>query len=242
MAFERPEDVSTSSMNPTDPEPEPSNPEPSKPEPSKPALDQIIETMAAEYQSRPRGSFLALPFDLRYMVYEEIFPASRLIYLGMGKDGRLHGVTPLGGIPLGFMSACHQLRRETNEYLFNRYLFNVVGDKRDCLENHPYFCELIRRWARGVVHIDAFSEGVRFHNVCVALHAGEGHVARVRKIDGGVHRSMQRIRWEVQQNKFFEPRVPPSKVDYVCLQIIFMSPVIFFLGHVTLWLLGYIEG
>ena len=123
-------------------------------------------------KTQPFPLLLRLPYDLRYAIYQHLFPEGEQIYVQAYENGvRIR--LPEGGIPTDLLQTCSQLHHEAGGFLYNSYLFNIIGTKNDCLANYKPFLRTLRRHARSEVNINAFSNGDHSSTMCISLQAGD---------------------------------------------------------------------
>ena len=141
-------------------------------------------------------NLLALPYDIRYKIYEYSFPPGQQIYIQvLGQT--LRSITPEHKIPNGLFLTCRALNAEANEYLYSSYLFNIIGTKQDCLSAYKPFLETVKKHARNEVHVDAFSNGAHSSTMCVSIHSGAGRVAMLRRRERGERKEIAELEKEV---------------------------------------------
>ncbi|KAK5735281.1 hypothetical protein LTR17_008288 [Elasticomyces elasticus] len=117
-------------------------------------------------------TLLALPYDVRYLIYQQLFPPDEQIYI-QAYDKTVHTISPAGTISANILLANRQLGKEAGSFLYNGYLFNLVGTKQDCLANYKPFLRTLRKYARSEVNINAFSNGDHSATMCLSLQAGD---------------------------------------------------------------------
>lgn len=171
---------------------------PSTPEPNCPPPHQRPPP-----NSKPH--LLTLPYDIRHLIYAQLFPSGPQLYihvLGSGNSNSSNSlacISPAHSLPTGLLRVNRQLHAEGSGYLYNRYLFNLVGTKRDCLAGHGSFVETVRRYSRvgGEVRVDAFSNGRHSATMCVSVMAGESKVGVLRARERGELVRMEEVAAEV---------------------------------------------
>ncbi|KAK4500464.1 hypothetical protein PRZ48_008653 [Zasmidium cellare] len=156
---------------------------------------------------------LNLPYDIRFLVYQHLFPASgKQIYLqAYGKPHNdLHSIMQVDKQPMTtpLLLVCRQLHSEAGDYLYNTYLFNIVGRKRDVLAQYGRFLSVLERHANDEVHVDAFTNGWHSSTMCVSLHTGEGKKAMLERRERGVAKSIEEV-WDEVRLK--SPRKAPTR-------------------------------
>lgn len=95
------------------------------------------------FEGRPRSPknegrrthLLSLPYDIRFIIYQHLFPSMHQIYLMSSKEGLSPMMRP-GSLPMAVFLVCHQLRDEASYYFFNNYLFNIIGYKKHCMAQY----------------------------------------------------------------------------------------------------------
>jgi hypothetical protein len=140
---------------------------------------------------------LALPYDIRHVIYQELFqPYGRQIYIQATADS-LISITPDQAIPTALLRTCRQLHLEATEYLYSHYLFNIIGKKEACLARYGSFLRTVKQHANDEVHVDAFSNGPHSATMCISIHAGRGKAGILTKRDRGVRMSIAEVQREV---------------------------------------------
>ena len=137
-----------------------------------------------------------LPYDIRCHIYQHLFPSSQQIYIWIIQD-TLRAIIPNGRIPVELLTASRALHVEASEYLYNSYLFNLIGTKRDCLQNYERFLVTLRKYARGEVHVHAFSNGIHSSTMCISVQAGEARMALLERRSRGQLMSITQLESEV---------------------------------------------
>lgn len=147
-----------------------------------------------------QASFVSLPYDIRFLIYQHLFPPGHQIYIQAlsfaptrsPRTALLHAINPPGySIPTNFLLTNRQLHQEASEYLYNSYLFNIVGLKPDCLAGYERLADVIRKYAREEVHVDAFSNGEHSQTMCMSLYCGEDKSDAVSKRKRGLFVSIR---------------------------------------------------
>lgn len=147
-----------------------------------------------------KANLLTLPYDIRFLVYQHLFPPGHQIYIQVLsfapthalRKALLHAINPPGySIPTDFLLTNRQLHQEASEYLYNSYLFNIVGLKPDCLAGYERLADVIRKYAREEIHVDAFSNGEHSQTMCMSLYCGEDKSDAVSKRKRGLFVSIR---------------------------------------------------
>jgi hypothetical protein len=151
---------------------------------------------------------LSLPYDIRYKIYEHVFPPGKQIYIqAFGANNlqswpqTLRSITPDHGIPTNILSTCRALQAEGSEYLYNNYLFNIIGTKHHCLDAYNDFLSTVKKYARNEVHVNAFSNGSHSSTMCLSIHCGEGRTAMLRRRERGEPKAIDELEKEVAANR-----------------------------------------
>ncbi|KXS99968.1 hypothetical protein AC578_806 [Pseudocercospora eumusae] len=158
----------------------------------------ILKASTQHAGSASRSPFLALPFDIRYLIYQHAFPAGKQIYVQASPDVLLSITNER--IPIALLRTCQSINREAGEYLYNNYLFNLVGRKQDCLRHYEALQKTMERYTRADVHVDAFSNGDHSKTMAIALHAGEGKVEMLKGRQRGLKKTIRQLREEVGED------------------------------------------
>ena len=141
-----------------------------------------------------------LPYDIRYRIYEQLFPRGQQIYIVIFKEPFkeiLRAVIPEDKVPFQLLLTCRALHTEASEYLYNSYLFNIIGTKRDCISNYERFLLTLKKHARNEVYVDAFSNGPHSATMCVSIHVGKARMALLKSRKRGQPKEIQEFRREV---------------------------------------------
>lgn len=146
--------------------------------------------------ARLKMNLLALPYDIRHKIYEHSFPPGQQIYIQV-LGSELKSITPEYKIPNGLLLTCRALNAEANEYLYNSYLFNIIGTKQDCLSAYKSFLANVKKHARDEVHVDAFSNGAHSSTMCISIHSGAGRVAMLERRERGERKEIAELEYEV---------------------------------------------
>lgn len=167
-----------------------------------------IDSGTPESEGHP--TLLSLPYDIRYLIYKHLFPQMSQIYL-MSKSDGLNPMHPAGYLPLALLLTCSQLHAEAAGYLWNNYLFNIVGYKKHCMAHYGQILELLDKYARNGTKIDVLDNGLLSSTACVSMYARHGHVeAMARKRQRGVRRVLR----EVEEEAAAMPAIPNVRSDY----------------------------
>jgi len=148
----------------------------------------------------PGPHLLSLPYDVRYLIYEHLFPPDEQIYIQV-IDGTMKSILPEHHISTNLSRVSRHFHAEANDYLYNNYLFNIVGTKKDCLASYESFAGTLRKYAKDDVRINAFSNGVHSSTMCVSLHAGDGKMVLLNRRMRGEPREIREMREELGLNQ-----------------------------------------
>ena len=140
--------------------------------------------------------FLSLPYDIRYHIYEHAFHPGQQIYIQV-LGSNLRSITPEHKLPTTLLLTCRALNSEVGQYLYNSYLFNIIGTKRDCLATYGSFLRVVKKYARNEVHLDAFSNGEHSSTMCISIQAGEGRMAMMKRRERGERKEIHELEKEV---------------------------------------------
>lgn len=154
-------------------------------------------------------TLLSLPYDIRYLIYQHLLPREEQIYIqAVGKG--LRSILPADGLPTNALLVCRQVNAEASGYLYNNYLFNIVGTKKDCLATYHHFLKPLRKHARNEVRINAFSNGEHSSTMCISMEAGDAKLAvlnrrrrgepkAIHELEQEQHRSTNGVPWRLEQ-------------------------------------------
>ncbi|KAK5689874.1 hypothetical protein LTR97_012634 [Elasticomyces elasticus] len=140
-------------------------------------------------------TLLSLPYDVRYLIYQQLFPPEEQIYI-QAYDKTVHSISPAGTISANILLANRQLGSEAGAFLYNGYLFNLVGTKQDCLANYKPFLRTLRKYARSEVNINAFSNGDHSATMCLSLQAGDAKMGILNRRRRGEPRTIRELQDE----------------------------------------------
>ena len=130
--------------------------------------------MATKTKALPsRLNLLDLPYDVRHLIYEHLFPPGRQLYIHAQSSG-LASITPNTPIPISTFRVNRVFGREASEYFYNRYLFNIIGTKHDCLLGYKPFMTTLKKYSRDRIRMDAFGNGWQSQTMCISLHVSGG--------------------------------------------------------------------
>jgi hypothetical protein len=145
-------------------------------------------------------TLLALPYDIRHQIYEHLFPPGQQIYIQvLGQT--LRSITPdKYKLPTGLLLTCRAINEEASDYLYNRYLFNIIGTKQHCLPAYKGFLGTVKKHARHEVHVNAFSNGTHSSTMCISIHSGEGRTAVLKRRERGEPKTIAELKEEVAES------------------------------------------
>lgn len=161
---------------------------------------------------------LSLPYDVRHLVYQNLFPQCAQIYLLAG-GSELRIMNQEDSLPPSILRVCRLLHQEAAEYLYNNYLFNVVGLKQDCLALYKPFLRTFEKHSRQLPRVDAFSNGDHSATMCVSVQAGNARLSILDSRRRGKPRSLEDLLEEVAAM----PRHPPFDTPGLLADV--MGPV-----------------
>ena len=154
-------------------------------------------------------NLLDLPYDIRHLIYSHLFPrVPSLSIILSDPPGSTYGKVYLCNVfrlneavnqlPTQLFLVNRGIHTEACEYFYHSYLFNLIGDKADCLAVYQGFADVVRKHARGEeVNVHALSNGEFSGTMCVSIQVGEVGVECLRKRKSGIYRSWEQIRLEV---------------------------------------------
>lgn len=177
--------------------------------------------------------FYDLPYDVRSQIYQHLFPTSEQVYVWIIKN-TLRAIIPHGRIPIELLVTSKALYSETSEYLYNGYLFNLIGTKRDCLKNYERFLTTLQKHAREPCFVHAFSNGPHSSTMCISMQAGKAKMALLERRSRGQLRTISQIKSEVALTADRQQR--RSGVNsWTRLRLLFIASFIL-VALVSLWL------
>lgn len=145
-------------------------------------------------------SFCSLPYDVRHLIYQNLFPDVKSLYIQSSSERlQVYMAPDSNRIPTSLLRVSRAVYREASEYLYNTYLFNIVGVKQDCLATYSTFERTLRRHARHEVHVDMFSNGAHSQTMCVSLRAGDSRRQMLEERARGEKKELEEVRKEIVQ-------------------------------------------
>jgi hypothetical protein len=154
---------------------------------------------------------LSLPYDIRWIIYSHLFPSLRQVYLMASKESVSPMMRP-GSLGTDVFLVCRQLQAEASDYLFNNYLFNIIGYKKHCMAHYKPVYELVERYARHGANIEILDNGNLSSTACVSIYAKEGHVEAVLHVR---QRGVQRDLKEVEEEAAQMPEIADDRAKYL---------------------------
>lgn len=155
--------------------------------------------IVSQYTARRISSLmhiLDLPYDVRHQIYHQLFPPGESIYIQALPD-KLRVVSVLERIPVELFLTSRLLYLEASGYLYNGYLYNIIGTKRNCLRNYRGFLSTVHKHAWNEVHVDAFGNGAHSSTMCVSIHVGEAMKALLRRRERGEPKKIRDLEQEL---------------------------------------------
>lgn len=143
----------------------------------------------------PPSHLLALPHDIRHCIYQQLFPTGEQIFI-QAYNKRLHAKLAESCIPTNILLVCRDLHVEASEFLYNGYLFNLVGPKVDCLAIYKPFLRTLRKYARSEVNVNAFSNGEHSATMCISLQAGVAKMGVLNRRGRGEPKTIRELEEE----------------------------------------------
>lgn len=147
-----------------------------------------------------RLTLTSLPYDIRFLIYQHIFPSSPQIYLQVSQDGSIRPMIH-DNVTTNIFLTCRAIRVDAAEYLYNNYLFNLIGTKMLCLRAHTRILDTLRKYAREDVQIHAFSNGIHSETMCISMHTGLGKTAILRRRRCGMEVTLREVRREIRPER-----------------------------------------
>jgi hypothetical protein len=144
---------------------------------------------------------LELPYDIRFLIYQRLFPPSEQIYIQVQNGGKLRAILADSGSEPGtictpILRSCKALYAEATGYLYNNYLFNIVGIKSDCLSHYKPFLATLEKHARNEVRVNAFSNGEHSATMCISLQAGDAKMTVLNRRRRGQPKAIEQLEKE----------------------------------------------
>lgn len=137
-----------------------------------------------------------LPYDVRSQIYDHLFPKTQQIYIFIIQN-TLRAIIPDDRIPTELLLTSPEFYTEASEYLYNGYIFNLLGTKKDCLANYKIFHQILQKHARDKVHVHAFSNGAHSSTMCISFQAGDSKLALLERRSRGQLRTIPQIELEL---------------------------------------------
>ena len=146
-----------------------------------------------------RLHILSLPYDVRYLIYSHLFPSLRQLYLMASRES-IHPMMSPGSLNMDIFLTCRQLRLEASGYLYNNYLFNIIGYKKYVMAHHKPINLLVERYAKNGSSIEILDNGLLSSTACVSIHAKGGHLEAVLQVrKRGVTRNLEEVEKEAAE-------------------------------------------
>jgi len=139
---------------------------------------------------------LTLPYDIRHLIYDQVFPPGPQIYIHV-LGSSLKSITPEHRVPTTLLRVNSQLHVEASEYLYNGYLFNLVGTKKDCITAYKPFLATIEKYSREAVRADVFSNGRHSATMCMSLQSGDAKLDFLKSRERGQPTTLMSLKEEV---------------------------------------------
>lgn len=141
----------------------------------------MIATMAQE-NTDTVPHLLSLPYDIRCLIYSHLFPKEPQIYIAAARNrsGKLtlYPMHARHDLSFGICRASQQLNAEVAGYVYNNYLFNIVGTKKDIMAIYRPISKVMTKYARTKVQIDVLDNGPLSVTACVSIYVSGGRVAQ----------------------------------------------------------------
>jgi hypothetical protein len=146
-----------------------------------------------------RLHLLSLPYDVRYLIYSHLFPSLRQLYLMASRES-IHPMMRPGSLSMDIFLTCRQLRLEASGYLYNNYLFNIIGYKKYCMAQYRPINLLVERYAKHGSSIEILDNGLLSSTACVSIHAKGGRVEAVLQVrQRGKTRNLEEVEKEAAE-------------------------------------------
>jgi hypothetical protein len=146
-----------------------------------------------------RLHLLSLPYDVRYIIYSHLFPSLRQLYLMASRES-IHPMMRPGSLSMEIFLTCRQLHLEASGYLYNNYLFNIIGYKKYCMAHYRPINLLVERYAKNGSSIEILDNGLLSSTACVSIHAKGGRVEAVLQVrQRGVTRNLEEVEKEAAE-------------------------------------------
>ncbi|RMX73505.1 hypothetical protein D0869_13535 [Hortaea werneckii] len=170
-----------------------------------------------------------------------LFPPHDQIYIQAFGD-RLRFISPGDGLALQLSLVCKDLSAEARAYLYNSYLFNIVGTKNDCMKAYKSFEAILRRHARHAVRINAFSNGQHSATMCISMQSGDVKMGVLNRRRRGEAKTIREM--ELEQNLQAGKPYPAILGDVnmaVAFCAIFFAVLALVLPRLARWPLQYVS-
>jgi len=146
-----------------------------------------------------RLHLLSLPYDVRYLIISHLFPSLKQLYLMAYRDS-IHPMMRPGSLNMNIFLTSRQLRIEASDYLFNNYLFNIIGYKKHVMVHYKPVNLLMERYAKQGSSVEFLDNGVLSSTACVSVHAKGGRVeAMLQARQRGVTRNLEEVEKEAAE-------------------------------------------
>ncbi|PPJ59096.1 hypothetical protein CBER1_01664 [Cercospora berteroae] len=141
---------------------------------------------------------LALPYDIRFLIYEHLFPIGKYINIEAGRNSHLKPNQD-STVPTAFLRTCRLLHAEASRYLYTNYFFLVFGEKRDCLANYEKLQRTLQLHAQSKIHVHPLSNGKHSQTGAILLTSSDAFSVKAR--GRGVPVTVEDLRREVEAGK-----------------------------------------
>lgn len=141
---------------------------------------------------------LAVPYDVRFLIYQHLFPTGKYINIEAGRNFHLR-LNQDSRIPTAFLRTCRLLHAEASRYLYTHYFFLVFGEKRNCLANYEKLQRTLHSHAQSEIYVHPLSNGQHSQTGAILLTSSDAFSVKAR--GRGVPVTVEDLRREVEACK-----------------------------------------
>lgn len=183
----------------------------------------------------------SLPYDIRYLIYQYLFPACEQIYLHAFQNS-LQMINSAADLPTSLFYVNRLLGHESAAFFYNHYLFNVVGITQHCLSSYPTFMRVLQKHTHQNVRLDAFSNGEHSATCCLSFQGGNTKAEVLEKRARGEKQSIEQLKHRVRDEQWKQvlsslgrswssPKLELSLTTGICVVACCMLALAVYLAH-----------
>ncbi|CAK1367995.1 unnamed protein product [Cercospora beticola] len=139
---------------------------------------------------------LTLPYDIRFLIYQQLFPSGKYINIQAGRNSHLRLNEEDSTVPTAFLRTCRLLHAEASRYLYTNYFFLVFGEKRNCLANYEKLQRTLQLHSQSKIHVHPLSNGKHSQTGAILLTSSDAFSVKAR--GRGVPVTVEDLRREIE--------------------------------------------